>query len=89
MSVSFKRPCDSFFRDVHLTLRTETVPKDYAMSVCNLFAQLGARGASIMFSSGDFGVGGGDCTTNDGKSAVKFQCVYFLRCFTILNSIHL
>lgn len=26
---------------------------------CNLFAQLGARGASVMFSSGDGGVGAG------------------------------
>jgi subtilase family serine protease len=31
----------------------ETVPKDYAVSVCNLFAQLGVRGSTIFFSSGD------------------------------------
>nr|VWP02127.1 Eukaryotic translation initiation factor 3 subunit G (eIF3g) (Eukaryotic translation initiation factor 3 RNA-binding subunit) (eIF-3 RNA-binding subunit) (Translation initiation factor eIF3 p33 subunit homolog) (eIF3 p33 homolog) [Ganoderma boninense] len=37
----------------------QTVPVDYATSVCNLFAQLGARGSSIMFSSGDSGVGTG------------------------------
>lgn len=49
------------------------VPLDYATTVCNLFAQLGARGSSIMFSSGDDGVGAGDCLTNDGKSTKHFQ----------------
>jgi tripeptidyl-peptidase-1 len=41
----------------------QTVPLDYATSVCNMFAQLGTRGASVLFSSGDSGVGGGSCTT--------------------------
>ncbi|KIM88198.1 hypothetical protein PILCRDRAFT_62783 [Piloderma croceum F 1598] len=50
----------------------QTVPPDYANSVCNGFAQLGSRGASIMFSSGDSGVGGGACTTNDGKNKTQF-----------------
>lgn len=38
-----------------------------AESLCNAYAQLGARGVSILFSSGDGGVGGGgqglECTT--------------------------
>ncbi|KAI8969372.1 subtilisin-like protein [Trametes punicea] len=51
----------------------QTVPFDYATTVCNLFAQLGARGSSIMFSSGDSGVGGGDCLTNDGTNTRRFQ----------------
>ncbi|KAI0083965.1 peptidase S8/S53 domain-containing protein [Irpex rosettiformis] len=51
----------------------QTVPFDFATQVCNLFAQLGARGSSIMFSSGDDGVGGGSCTTNDGTNTVRFQ----------------
>ena len=50
----------------------QTVPEDYAVQVCNLFAQLGARGSSIMFSSGDDGVGGGDCLSNDGTNTKKF-----------------
>ncbi|KAH9180562.1 subtilisin-like protein [Lactarius sanguifluus] len=37
-------------------------PMDYATQVCFLFAQLGARGASVLFPSGDNGVGEGDCT---------------------------
>lgn len=51
----------------------QTVPLDYATEVCNLFAQLGARGSSIMFSSGDDGVGAGNCLTNDGKNTKRFQ----------------
>ncbi|THH15737.1 hypothetical protein EW146_g4775 [Bondarzewia mesenterica] len=50
----------------------QTVPPDYAQSVCTLFAQLGARGVSVLFSSGDSGVGGGRCLTNDGTNTVKF-----------------
>ncbi|KAF3921084.1 Aorsin [Arthrobotrys entomopaga] len=44
-----------------------TVPQSYADKVCNMFAQLGARGVSVMFSSGDSGPGG-DCSLN-GKAA--------------------
>ncbi|KAI0794109.1 subtilisin-like protein [Fomes fomentarius] len=51
----------------------QTVPFDYATTVCNLFAQLGARGSSIFFSSGDDGVGAGNCLTNDGKNIKRFQ----------------
>ncbi|RDX48143.1 subtilisin-like protein [Lentinus brumalis] len=50
----------------------QTVPFDYATTVCNLFAQLGARGSSILFSSGDSGVGGGNCLSNDGKNTKHF-----------------
>ncbi|KAF8998513.1 peptidase S8/S53 domain-containing protein [Cyathus striatus] len=51
----------------------QTVPFDYATSVCNLFAQLGARGTTAFFSSGDDGVGAGDCLTNDGTKQKIFQ----------------
>lgn len=36
----------------------QTVPRSFAISVCNSFAQLGARGVSLLFASGDGGVGG-------------------------------
>ncbi|KAF8270541.1 peptidase S8/S53 domain-containing protein [Lactarius quietus] len=39
-------------------------PLDYAIVVCDLFAQLGARGVSVLFSSGDYGVGPGDCVAD-------------------------
>ncbi|KAH9008551.1 peptidase S8/S53 domain-containing protein [Lactarius hengduanensis] len=37
-------------------------PKNYATQICLMFAQLGTRGASVLFGSGDDGVGRGDCT---------------------------
>ncbi|KAK7033671.1 hypothetical protein VNI00_012671 [Paramarasmius palmivorus] len=58
----------------------QTVPNDYAVKVCDLFMQLGARGRSILFSSGDFGVGGGDCLTNDGTNTVQFQPAFPASC---------
>lgn len=51
----------------------QTVPLSYATSVCNGFAQLGARGVTLLFSSGDNGVGAkADCFTNDGKNTSSF-----------------
>jgi tripeptidyl-peptidase-1 len=50
----------------------QTVPLDYAKSVCNMFAQLGTMGISVLFASGDWGVGGGSCLSNDGKDSKKF-----------------
>ncbi|KAJ5910538.1 Peptidase S8/S53 subtilisin/kexin/sedolisin [Penicillium tannophilum] len=49
----------------------QSVPAKYAQSVCNLYAQLGSRGVSVIFSSGDSGVGAA-CETNDGKNATHF-----------------
>ncbi|KAJ5600925.1 Peptidase S8/S53 subtilisin/kexin/sedolisin [Penicillium hetheringtonii] len=49
----------------------QSVPEKYARSVCNLYAQLGSRGVSIIFSSGDSGVGAA-CQTNDGRNATHF-----------------
>ncbi|KAF8263830.1 subtilisin-like protein [Lactarius quietus] len=51
----------------------QTVPPDYAKSVCDLFMQLGTRGSSLLVSSGNFGVGAGDCKKNDGSNTVEFQ----------------
>ncbi|KAH7923659.1 subtilisin-like protein [Leucogyrophana mollusca] len=57
----------------------QTVPYSYAVRACNGFAALGARGVSILFSSGDYGVGDGDpdpatqqCFTNDGRNVTAF-----------------
>jgi tripeptidyl-peptidase-1 len=51
----------------------QSVPQSFATSVCNSFAQLGARGISLIFSSGDNGVGNAtDCQTNDGKNTTTF-----------------
>jgi len=58
----------------------QSVPFDYATRVCNLFAQLGSRGITLFFSSGDFGVGGGDCSTNDGTARKIFQPTFPASC---------
>jgi len=52
----------------------QTVPPDYAKSVCSLFAQLGAMGVSLLFASGDDGVGpfAGSCVSNDGANRRQF-----------------
>ncbi|KAF8239071.1 subtilisin-like protein [Tricholoma matsutake] len=57
----------------------QTVPESYARRVCAGFAQLGARGVSLMFSSGDGGVGDNDpnpatqrCFSNDGTNTTRF-----------------
>ncbi|KAJ5639390.1 uncharacterized protein N7484_007252 [Penicillium longicatenatum] len=49
----------------------QSVPKSYATASCNLFAQLGARGVTVIFSSGDAGPGG-SCESNDGSYRAKF-----------------
>ncbi|KAF2501113.1 tripeptidyl-peptidase 1 precursor [Lophium mytilinum] len=51
----------------------QTIPKSYAERVCKDFARIGARGTSLLFSSGDGGVGEpGTCLTNDGKNTTQF-----------------
>lgn len=59
------------------------VPISYALRVCAQFAQLGARGVSVIFSSGDYGVGDGnsdpetqECITNDGRNVTRFIPVF-------------
>lgn len=52
----------------------QTVPKSYADRVCKSFATLGARGISLLVSSGD-GLGGEDgstCISNDSKNSTMF-----------------
>lgn len=51
----------------------QTVPRSYATRVCNDLAQLGARGVSLFYSSGDDGVGPtGYCVSNDGTNSSTF-----------------
>ena len=46
---------------------------------CSLFAQLGARGVSVIFASGDTGVGSA-CQTNDGKNTTRFLPTFPAAC---------
>ena len=57
----------------------QSVPASYAQSVCNLIGQLGARGVSVLFSSGDTGVGSA-CQTNDGKNTTRFLPIFPAAC---------
>lgn len=57
----------------------QTVPRDYAVHVCQMFAQLGARGVSIIVSSGDDGPGS-SCMANDGSNRPKFLPTFPASC---------
>jgi tripeptidyl-peptidase-1 len=59
----------------------QTISPSYASAVCNSFAQLGARGVSLLFSSGDSGVGSSnDCVSNDGSNASIFLPAFPAAC---------
>ncbi|KAL9610871.1 MAG: hypothetical protein Q9167_004445 [Letrouitia subvulpina] len=57
----------------------QSVSALYANMTCSLFAQLGARGVSVLFASGDSGPGSA-CQTNDGKNATRFMPVFPATC---------
>ncbi|KAF4442460.1 hypothetical protein F53441_11746 [Fusarium austroafricanum] len=56
----------------------DSVPREYATLTCNLIGLLGLRGISMIFSSGDLGVGSG-CLAPDGKT-VEFNAIYPATC---------
>ncbi|KAF1842976.1 tripeptidyl-peptidase-like protein [Cucurbitaria berberidis CBS 394.84] len=57
----------------------QSVPAEYARKVCDLIGQLGTRGVSVIFSSGDTGVGSA-CQTNDGKNTTRFLPIFPASC---------
>ncbi|KAK3345588.1 peptidase S8/S53 domain-containing protein [Neurospora tetraspora] len=50
----------------------QSVPREYAEKVCSMIGQLGARGVSVIFSSGDSGPGNA-CIRNDGTNSTYFE----------------
>ena len=48
------------------------VPLEYAKALCDLYGQLGARGVSILVTSGNNGVGDGDCIVDKETGKVQF-----------------
>ena len=59
----------------------QTVPYSYAKRVCEGFAQIGARGASVIFGAGDSGVGKpGYCHSNNGTNAYEFLTSFPASC---------
>ena len=57
----------------------QSVPAEYAKTVCNMIGQLGTRGVSVIFSSGDTGPGSA-CQTNDGKNTTRFLPMFPASC---------
>ncbi|KAF8264373.1 subtilisin-like protein [Lactarius quietus] len=53
-------------------------PPEYTKALCILFAQLGARGVSVIFASGDHGVGKGQC--KDASGRVMFRPIFPASC---------
>ena len=49
----------------------QNLPIDYAESVCRLFGQLSGRGITVLVSSGNDGVGDGDCVNDIGNTRFK------------------
>jgi tripeptidyl-peptidase-1 len=45
----------------------QNVPPGYSGAVCYLFAQLAARGISVLVGSGVYGVGAGNCQDDSGN----------------------
>ncbi|KAH9175112.1 subtilisin-like protein [Lactarius sanguifluus] len=58
------------------------MPLEYVVSVCRLFGQLGLRGVSVLFASGDYGVGNGDCLVrgSSGELSVQFLSIFPATC---------
>ncbi|KAH9062430.1 subtilisin-like protein [Lactarius vividus] len=54
------------------------IPEAYAAYMCTQFAILGALGVSVLIATGDYGVGKGDCMTNDGS--VRFIPLFPATC---------
>ena len=57
----------------------QSLPASYTSTVCDLIMKLGARGVSVLFSSGDTGVGSA-CQTNDGKNTTRFLPIFPASC---------
>jgi tripeptidyl-peptidase I len=65
-------------------------PPDQAVRICLLFAQLGARGVSILFATGNKGVGEGKCRFMDstGNIHIYFRAVFPASCTSCIRASH-
>ncbi len=76
------RPGDAYLVWLHYMLGKQKIPQtvsvsyalpekdrplEYATALCDLFAQLGVRGVSVLFASGDDGVGPENCEDSSGN----------------------
>ena len=68
---------------ISYTETEQTVPRDYATHVCDLFGRLAARGVSVIDASGDGGIAGQhdvDCISNDGLYHPQFLPTFPASC---------
>ncbi|KAF8268014.1 peptidase S8/S53 domain-containing protein [Lactarius quietus] len=56
----------------------DILPIEYAVEACRLLAQLGSRGVTVLFASGNDGAGAGDCVGSDGL--LKFRPTFPATC---------
>ena len=62
------------------------IPLEYATTICDLFADLGARGSSVLFASGNYAVGGqGECL--DAYGSPQFLTIFPPTCMSTIRSI--
>jgi tripeptidyl-peptidase-1 len=59
--------------------KEQTLVISYAKTICNLFAQLAARGVSYLFATGDSGLGE-ISIPNNGKNTIKFLPIFPASC---------
>ncbi|KAI9431495.1 subtilisin-like protein [Lactarius indigo] len=52
--------------------------QEYAKALCDMFLRLGLLGVTVLISSGDYGVGRGDCKDQSGK--VQFNLLFPASC---------
>ena len=45
----------------------QNLPREYARSLCDLYARLGVRGVTVLVASGQDGVGAGECLNANGR----------------------
>ena len=58
--------------------------RDYSTSMCDAFARLGVRGASVLIASGNSGVGAGTC--EDASGNVRFIAEFPASCTCVVSS---
>lgn len=64
----------------------QTMSRSYAQAVCNEFAQLGARGVTLLFASGDYGVGdNGTCYSSADNTTYEFLPSFPSSCPYVTN----
>ena len=80
----FKQPTQNLPRTITTSYYSieNNIPRDYAETLCDLFAQFGTLGISVLFATGNLGVGAENCFVEDdiGNVHVQFQPAFPASC---------